>query len=117
MKTRSIYTLFVALLLTGLANSVFGITVNINSAETQCAVSVAGTVSSTPKLPATAVTIDFVPPSGAHVRLVTNLQLGPNGSYRWSGPVNGYPKIPAGSSVTVTTNRQVSASKPLPACN
>ncbi|TWB82376.1 hypothetical protein FBZ87_10179 [Nitrospirillum amazonense] len=85
------------------------IVVNTPTAAASCLLSVDGTVTSTPKLPATAVTIDYLPPGGgASVRLGTNLPL-KDGAYHWAGAVPGYMSIAAGGQVRVTTNRQVSA--------
>ena len=97
----------------------YGINVIISSATTQneCIISVAGSVVSTPKMPATAVTIDFISPSGQSQRLATNIPLGANGSYQWNGSLPDYASVPAGSSIKVTTNRQVSQTAPLAGCS
>lgn len=115
MTTRKFYSLAIFMLFFG---KVFAISVNIDQPVTHedCSITVSGNISFTRKLPATAVTIDFISPSGQSQRLVTNAPLGPQGSYKWTGKINGQLLIPAGSSVKVTTNRQISSTAPLISC-
>jgi hypothetical protein len=121
MNSKLICSCVSAVLLSGLSYSSFaadaGISVAVNaSSQTQCVANVSGKISSTPKMPATAVTIDFIPASGSSVNLVTNMKLGDGGAFQWNGLIPGYAKIPAGSQVKATTNRQVSAMAAIPAC-
>jgi hypothetical protein len=85
-------------------------------AATACTLSVAGAANSAPKIPATAVSIDVIPPGGSAQRAVTNLQLKAGGAYQWSGTVPNAASFPAGTMVKVTTNRQVSSTAPIPVC-
>lgn len=107
-----------ALPLAGLSGVSHAISVGINPVTTQknCALNVSGVVAFTHELPATAVTIDFLPAGKPLVALTTNLPLQAGGKYQWTGPVPGYASIPAGARIKVTTNRQINASTVVPTC-
>lgn len=124
MSSRYIANLKIAffsffILLMGLSTSSHAIVVNIQSLseDSNCSLTVSGVVDYTRKLPATAVTIDFLPPNnGSPVRLITNLSLQSGGAFQWSGRVPGYASIANGSMLKVTTNRQVNSTVAVPAC-
>jgi hypothetical protein len=82
-----------------------------------CQISITGAVQFTRKLPATAVTLDMLAPNGTSQRLVTNQLLGRNGAFAWSSSPDTPLVIPQGASLKATTNRQVSTTVPVPACN
>jgi len=108
-----------ALMAFTVAGRAHAITVAINpvTVQSNCAINVNGVVSFTRQLPATAVTIDFLPPNGGQpVRLVTNQPLQAGGAFAWSGAAPGFASIPAGSQVKVWSNRQVSSTASVPTC-
>lgn len=113
------FSLSLFMILFGLPAASHAISVNIQSfsEDTNCALSVSGVVDYTRKLPATAVTIDFIPPSNAAtVRLATNIALQAGGTFKWSGKVPGYASLANGSLLKVTTNRQINSTVPVQAC-
>lgn len=115
-KSMKLTAFAFALMLASATNS-HAISVDIQSATDSCTVNVSGIVNYTSKLPATAVTIEFLPPNGGTaVPLIINLPLQTGGAFKWSSSVPGYQSFPSGSSVLVVTNRQISSSAPLQTC-
>ena len=104
--------------LVSLPQQALALNVIINSVQVNanCELTVTGSVQYTRKVPATAVTFDYLPPNqGAEIRLAT-IPLQANGAYQWVGMIPGYSAIPSGGRVKVVTNRQVNRKAYVSAC-
>ena len=108
--------LWVVLLL--VSSPIYAIVVTMNPPLTspECEVSVTGQVIFTRKIPATAVTLEYIAPDGALTRIGTFGFTDAAGHYKWKGKIPGVSPIPNGGSIKVTTNRQKFATRPLDSC-